>query len=60
MPGFTWWGGLIGSKLLTHVVCNQCQTGYCGKTGASNTGKIAAYMIITGVIVVAIFLSLRQ
>lgn len=41
---FTWWGGLLGPKMMTHVKCTQCGTAYNGKTGQSNTTKIAIYM----------------
>jgi len=41
---FTWWGGLIGPKLLTHVKCSQCGNKFNGKTGKDNTVGIAIYM----------------
>jgi len=41
---FTWWGGLIGPKLLTHVKCSQCGNKFNGKTGKDNTLGIAIYM----------------
>lgn len=40
---FTWWGGLIGPKLLTHVKCGGCDAGYNGKTGKKNDDAIALY-----------------
>jgi len=43
-PSFTWWGGLIGPKLLNHAVCGSCQHGFNSKTGKSNTQAIAIYM----------------
>jgi uncharacterized protein (DUF983 family) len=52
---FTWWGGLIGPKLLTHVKCEDCGATYNGKTGQSNTRAIVIYMVV-GVIVGAILL----
>lgn len=48
--GFTWWGGLIGSKILNHVECPACRARFNGKTGADNTGAIAIYMVVVGVI----------
>ena len=30
---FTWWGGLVGPKMFTHVKCTKCGTTYNGKTG---------------------------
>src|SRR5215207_3798947 len=35
--GFTWWGGLIGPRMLSHVKCVGCGYAYNGKTGRSNT-----------------------
>jgi hypothetical protein len=51
---FTWWGGVLGPSLMTHVKCEDCGTTYNGKTGASNTGAIIAYSIVVGVIAVAL------
>jgi phage FluMu protein Com len=51
--GFTWWGGLVGPALLTHVRCNECGTGYNGKSGKSNNTAIAIYVgvgLLLGVI----------
>lgn len=48
---FTWWGGLIGPKILTHVKCPQCSYGYNGKTGRDNTAGIVIYSVIVGVVV---------
>jgi uncharacterized protein (DUF983 family) len=45
--GYTFWGGFIGPKLLTHVKCAQCGTTYNGKTGRSNATAITLYMVIS-------------
>jgi len=61
---FTWWGGLLGPKLLSHVKCAQCGNAYNGKSGKSNNTAIAIYfavmffvvffiMIFLGVVLVA-------
>ena len=47
---FTWWGGLIGPKLFSHVKCNRCGTAYNGKTGKSNTTNIVIYTVVLVVI----------
>lgn len=44
--GFTWWGGYVGPKLLTHVKCEECGTAYNGKTGQSNARAIFIYNVI--------------
>jgi len=43
---FTWWGGVIGPKLLTHVKCNNCGNKYNGKTGKDNTKGIVIYSVV--------------
>ncbi len=51
--GFTWWGGLVGPALFTHVRCNDCGTCYNGKSGKSNNTAIAIYVgvgLLLGVI----------
>lgn len=47
---FTWWGGMLGPKLLHHVKCEQCGAQYNGKTGQSNTRGIIIYSVIVGAI----------
>ena len=48
--GFTWWGGVLGPKMLTHVKCIQCGQAYNGKTGKSNDTAIAIYLVVSLVI----------
>lgn len=43
---FTWWGGIVGPKLLTHVKCPNCATKYNGKTGKDNTTNIVIYSVV--------------
>lgn len=43
---FTWWGGLVGPKLLSHVACGSCGSKYNGKTGRSNTVGIVIYSVV--------------
>jgi transposase-like protein len=52
--GFTWWGGLVGPRLLTHVKCQDCGTTYNGKTGRSNTGAIIVYTLVLLAILTAL------
>ena len=47
---FTWWGGVIGPKVLTHVKCPRCRHAYNGKTGRDNTTGIVIYSVVVGVI----------
>jgi predicted nucleic-acid-binding Zn-ribbon protein len=47
---FTWWGGAIGPKILTHVKCESCGMKYNGKTGRDNTTGIVIYSLVVGII----------
>lgn len=51
---FTWWGGVLGPRILTHVKCQACGTAYNGKTGKDNTNGIIIYSVV--VIVFVFFL----
>lgn len=52
--GFTWWGGFIGPRILSHVKCNSCGEQFNGKTGKSNTVGIIIYTVVVLGIVLAI------
>ena len=52
---FTWWGGALGPKLLTHVKCQTCGNKYNGKTGRENTTNIIIYSIVVGLICFVVF-----
>ncbi len=54
-PGFTWWGGLIGPKILSHTICASCGLGFNGKTGKSNNTAIAIYMGVAVALVLMVF-----
>ena len=47
---FTWWGGALGPKLLSHVKCENCGYKYNGKSGKDNTAGIAIYSIAIGIV----------
>jgi hypothetical protein len=51
---FTWWGGLLGPSMLSHVKCNGCGLAYNGKSGQSNDTNIVIYIIVSSVIVFGI------
>jgi hypothetical protein len=56
---FTWWGGILGPKLLNHVKCHKCGTAYNGKTGQSNTTGIVIYSVVAFAAVIALLFALR-
>lgn len=60
MPGFTWWGGAIGQKIISHVKCNDCSRTFNAKSGKSNTPAIIVYQVVVGTIVVGILIALRM
>ncbi len=47
---FSWWGGVLGPKMLTHVKCPSCDKKYNGKSGGDNTTGIVIYSVIVGII----------
>jgi hypothetical protein len=51
---FTWWGGLIGPALLTHVRCRECGWCYNGKTGSDNLVNIFLYVVIPLAVLAAV------
>lgn len=53
---FTWWGGILGPRILTHVKCQSCGKQYNGKTGKENTAGIAVYIVVVGIVCVALIL----
>jgi hypothetical protein len=58
---FTWWGGMIGPRMLKHVKCHGCGMTYNGKSGQSNTTNIVIYSVVLGVIsLVIVFIVLAR
>ena len=48
---FTWWGGIIGPRILSHVKCLSCGHKYNGKSGKDNTTGIVIYTAIVALFV---------
>ncbi len=57
---FTWWGGVLGPKLFTHVKCQSCSAKYNGKTGKDNTTNIVIYFAVVAIIVFVISFGLMM
>jgi len=51
---YTWWGGVLGPRLFSHVKCQSCNTQYNGKTGRSNQQNIILYTLVTFMLVFCI------
>ena len=49
-PSFAWWGGALGPKMFSHVICRNCNTGFNKKSGKSNATAIAIYVGISLVV----------
>ncbi|WP_425395750.1 hypothetical protein [Aeoliella sp.] len=56
---FTWWGGVVGAKMFSHVKCLACGAGYNGKTGKSNLVPIIIYQVVGLLIALLIILAMR-
>ena len=52
---FTWWGGLVGPRMLNHVRCVSCGSEFNSKTGQSNQKAIWIYMGVIFVIALLFF-----
>jgi hypothetical protein len=49
--GFTWWGGMIGAKIINHCECPSCHTRFNGRTGKPNDTAILLYVLISGALI---------
>lgn len=52
---YTWWGGLLGPKMLHHTKCESCGYRYNSKTRKSNTTGIIIYSLVLLAIFFAIY-----
>ncbi|HEY1554592.1 MAG TPA: hypothetical protein VGF94_07125 [Kofleriaceae bacterium] len=59
-PGFTWWGGVLGPKIINHVKCDRCAYAFNPDTGAPITGAIVAYSVVVGVIALVLVIALAK
>jgi hypothetical protein len=57
---YTWWGGILGPRLLKHTKCNDCKFTYNSKTRQSNTTPIIIYSVVLFAIAFAAFFMLRR
>ena len=55
---FSWWGGVVGPKILKHVKCQSCGAKYNGKSGNYNTTAIVIYVAVVGVLTFALMIFL--
>ena len=45
-PGFTWWGGLIGHKILGVEQCKSCKKWWVKETGQPGGTRVTIYMVV--------------
>ena len=45
-PSFTWWGGLIGHKLLNVEQCKSCRKWWVKSTAQPGTTRVTIYMVV--------------
>jgi transposase-like protein len=57
---YTWWGGVLGPKLLHHTKCEDCKYTFNSKTGKSNTPGIVIYSLVIFVVAFAAFYFIRS
>jgi hypothetical protein len=58
-PSFTWWGGLIGHKLLGVEQCKSCRHWWVKNTGQPGGTRVTIYMvvgIVLGLVIAALWL----
>lgn len=58
--GYTWWGGVIGPRLLKHTKCADCNFTYNRNTRKSNTTPIIIYSIVLAAIGLAVVFMFRS
>lgn len=56
---YTWWGGVLGPKMLHHTKCDSCGYTFNSKTGKSNTPGIIIYSVILFIAAFAITYFIR-
>lgn len=56
---FSWWGGILGPRMLHHATCPQCGKAYNSVTGRPNTNGIIIYSIVVGFIVLGLLFAIR-
>ncbi|MBS1720976.1 MAG: hypothetical protein JST35_11065 [Armatimonadetes bacterium] len=56
---YTWWGGVIGPKMLNLHKCNNCKMNFNAKTRQNANTGILLYTVISTVVVVAIVVGIR-
>lgn len=56
---YTWWGGVLGPRMLHHTKCQSCSYTYNSKTRKPNTQGIVIYSVVIIVIVFGLYYFMR-
>lgn len=51
---YTWWGGIIGPRMMNHTKCESCNYRFNSKTRLSNTNNIIIYSVVVLVIAIGV------
>ena len=57
---YTWWGGFIGPRLMSHVRCGACGSAYNGTSGKPNTGAIGIYFAVVLALTIAVAVAVNS
>ena len=58
-PSFTWWGGLVGHKILNVEQCRACKKWWVKSTGQPGDTRVTVYMvtgIVLGVVIAVVWM----
>lgn len=55
---YTWWGGVLGPRLLHHTKCETCGYRFNSKSRKPNTTAIIIYSVVVFVLGIIIFYAL--
>lgn len=57
---WTWWGGVLGPKLVNLTKCEDCGYTYNGNTGKPATNTIVIYLLVSIAIGVAVGIAIAN
>ena len=57
--GYTWWGGVLGPKLMNLHKCQACKFQFNAKTGKSVSTAIWIYNLVAIAIAIVIIIAIR-
>jgi len=57
---YTWWGGVLGPKLLNLQKCEACRFQFNRQTGKSTRNAVIVYNVVIIVVTIAIVVAARS